>query len=641
MPTTVAATAAVPPRRRRRLVTAAVIDALEPRRLLAATFTVTNTNNAGAGSFRQALLNEESAAGEGASILFNIPGTGTRIITLTSPLPAITKQVTITGPLDSNNNPLVELTGNLSAGVPNGLVFRRGTTTTTTSTVTGLCIERFANDGVEILGRGRVNLSRCRIGTDPSGRLAHGNGRDGVNINSGGSTLGWQIGSGNVISGNGRNGVTLAGGTAAVGNNIVGNFIGTDITGATAIANRGDGVLISGGSNYLVGGNVGPWGNTIAFNAGHGVNIQGGAGTVGCDVIGNSIFSNGRLGINLGPGDGVTPNDTGDGDTGVNGQQNFPVISMATLDGGTVTIRFTLNSRPNARYLIQLFASPAADVSGFGEGKRYIGGIEATSDALGNISFSFLKTGLTAGQVITATATSEPAAAASTAVFSTSEFSKAVPITALGSVAGNVFNDVNADGAKNGTDTALANWKVWLDTDRDGVLDPTERTAITDSAGNYKFTGLWPGSYRIREVMPAGWRRTTPKYGYPELNVAAGQNITGYNFGNTQRVLISGTVFNDLNANGKKDSGEAGLSVWRVFIDSDNDGTWDSTEKSVQTDGSGNFSFTTLPAGTYRLRVVQQSGWKRTTPTLNGGSLVITLGSGGTSTGNLFGEKTV
>jgi hypothetical protein len=57
----------------------------------------------------------------------------------------------------------------------------------------------------------------------------------------------------------------------------------------------------------------------------------------------------------------------------------------------------------------------------------------------------------------------------------------------------------------------------------------------------------------------------------------------------------------------------------------------------VLTDSSGNWSFKTLAAGTYKVRVAVQSTWKLTTPTA--GYQSVTLASGASATGRLFGVK--
>jgi uncharacterized delta-60 repeat protein len=210
------------------------------------------------------------------------------------------------------------------------------------------------------------------------------------------------------------------------------------------------------------------------------------------------------------------------------------------------------------------------------------------------------------------------------------------PPPAGGSISGTIFNDLDADGSKDSGEGPLAGWQVFIDADKDGVLDAAETRTTTDAAGNYRFANLAAGAYRVRQVRPSGWRATSPSSGYRDVTLAGGQSVTGRNFANTQTVLISGTLFNDLDGDGAKDSGEAGLSGWRVYIDADNDGVFDSIERSVLTDSSGNYKFNALPAGTYRVREVRQSGWRVTAP--GGGVHTLTLSGGQTATSKRFGN---
>ncbi|MBA3543984.1 MAG: hypothetical protein H0T83_06055, partial [Chthoniobacterales bacterium] len=79
----------------------------------AATFTVTNTDDAGAGSLRQAITDANAMAGVD-TILFDIPGAGQQTITVPSDLPTITETVTIDGGNSGDASNRVELT---AAGV--------------------------------------------------------------------------------------------------------------------------------------------------------------------------------------------------------------------------------------------------------------------------------------------------------------------------------------------------------------------------------------------------------------------------------------------------------------------------------------------------------------------------------------------
>lgn len=93
----------------------------------------------------------------------------------------------------------------------------------------------------------------------------------------------------------------------------------------------------------------------------------------------------------------------------------------------------------------------------------------------------------------------------------------------------------------------------------------------------------------------------------------------------------------DTNANKLKDPGEPGLSGWKVYIDLDTDGTLDSNERSITTDASGNWSFKDLVAGTCKVRVIKKPTFKTTTVS----SFSVTLTSGQTKTGLLFGEQKI
>lgn len=142
--------------------------------------------------------------------------------------------------------------------------------------------------------------------------------------------------------------------------------------------------------------------------------VLGDAAT-GNSTLRNSISDNGSpggLGIELN-NDGVTLNDPRDPDAGPNTLQNFPVITSARA----ARIQGTLNSRPRKTFTVQFFSSPAPNFpTGFGEGETFLGEKRVTTNRRGKASFSFTTT-LSAGQVVTATATN--------AGGSTSEFSQA------------------------------------------------------------------------------------------------------------------------------------------------------------------------------------------------------------------------
>src|SRR5207245_8128746 len=93
---------------------------------------------------------------------------------------------------------------------------------------------------------------------------------------------------------------------------------------------------------------------------------------------------------------------------------------------------------------------------------------------------------------------------------------------------GTVFNDGNANGTQDTGELGRQGFTVWLDTNMDGILDSGETSTTSDSSGNFQFDRLDPGTYLLRVLTQAGFKRTT----------AAGVSVTL-----TDGQIASGVLF--------------------------------------------------------------------------------------------------
>jgi uncharacterized protein (TIGR03118 family) len=121
-----------------------------------------------------------------------------------------------------------------------------------------------------------------------------------------------------------------------------------------------------------------------------------------------------------------------------------------------------------------------------------------------------------------------PGTAASTAT-STAQIAQ-TQATAT-SIAGTVFNDLNDNGVLDTGEQGLSARTVFLDENGTGQPNGANPTTTTDSNGNYSFTGLTPGTYTVREVLPTGAQLTTPTR---TVTVTLVTPATGVNLGNLQ-----------------------------------------------------------------------------------------------------------
>jgi CSLREA domain-containing protein len=243
------------------------------------------------------------------------------------------------------------------------------------------------------------------LGTDVTGTKAVGNAQGGVVVaGSAGNMIGGAaIGAGNVISANGFEGVGLL--LGATGSIVEGNRIGTDVTGTMLLGNPLRGVFIADASDNRIGGTDPGAGNLIAGNGTYGVLLRTNTtDPIGNQILGNSIFANGDLGIAL-DNDGPDTNDAGDGDAGQNNHQNYPVLDTPMFAGGS-SVSGTLGSTPGRTYRIEVFGNTECDPSLYGEGKTFLGAVTTgMTDGSGHVAF-VVDFGQTIGATaLTATAT--------------------------------------------------------------------------------------------------------------------------------------------------------------------------------------------------------------------------------------------
>lgn len=306
--------------------------------LFAATFTVSNKNDSGSGSFRQAILDANATAGTD-SINFQIIGLPPFTISPTTALPPITESVLIDATTQNgfNGQPLVELNG-ANAGANSGLRLLAGG-----CTVRGLVINRFGLHGIEINGPGTNTIRGNYIGTDTAGITKQPNAQSGISINA--SAVGNVIGGTssadrNLISGNGDAGIYLLGSSSNV---IQGNYIGCNASGSGRLGNANNGITCYSAAGNQIGGSAVGARNLLSGNTGSGIYcylpgadnnaLQG--NYIGADVSGLLSVSNSADGITIQGGRGNLIGGTNSGEGNLISGNGQAGISLSSINNGT------------------------------------------------------------------------------------------------------------------------------------------------------------------------------------------------------------------------------------------------------------------------------------------------------------------
>jgi hypothetical protein len=371
---------------------------------------VCDVDGAGTCTLRAAITEANSLAGLD-TINFSIPGNPT--IVLSAPLTNINEIVVIDGltqPASSCQTPQVEIDGSAMPGVAND-VFRVNSGAAGT-TIRGLALSKFKSNGIGIDVFANAVLIECnRLGIDRSGTIAN-QVRAGTLLalanGTTASTVGG-IGRGNMFGGNAGTPLFLGG----TGHLVLGNSFDLDINGAylpfplgsTNGTVRAQSILVAGPGN-TIGGTANGAGNRLRTGGWTGIHVPPGPFPfyTGNQIRGNSINQEPGVVQTAASAPFMLPIDLGDliffpptqptvnfnhqgVVTGPNRYQNYPVITVAAVTGGTTRVVGTLDGIPGRSYGIDVFSTPTCHPSGFGGGGTYLGEIVTVAGANGVASF--------------------------------------------------------------------------------------------------------------------------------------------------------------------------------------------------------------------------------------------------------------
>lgn len=236
-------------------------------------------------TLRAAIQEAEHQPGANA-IIFNIPGGGIQTITPSSALPQMNQQVSIDATTQPGytDSPVIVLNGSNTVN-QYGLRLAGGD-----SVVRGMSVVNF-KEGIglsgEGSGKGRNQVTANYIGLYPNGAPGTTPRQQyGVTVVNGGKNNrigGTSVEDRNVISGN-ITGISIV--TGSTDNQVLGNYIGTNLQGNSQVPNT-NGIEISNSNNNQIGLEMDNGGNLISGNEEKGISITDGSS--GNKITGNQI----------------------------------------------------------------------------------------------------------------------------------------------------------------------------------------------------------------------------------------------------------------------------------------------------------------------------------------------------------------
>ena len=183
-------------------------------------------------------------------------------------------------------------------------------------------------------------------------------------------------------------------------------------------------------------------------------------------------------------------------------------------------------------------------------------------------------------------------------------------------IGGTLFRDSDASYSKSDTEDRFSGVTIaLLDADGNPILDKDGKpvTTVTDADGNYQFTGLPKGTYRVSIVDPnagdlAGLTNTQAYKGRGATLATvtiSDASVQGVDFGFVKPATIGDRVWNDQDHNGV-DNGEPGVPGVTVIL---KDASGNEVARTT-TDANGNYRFEGLLPGTYSVSIEVPAGYE-------------------------------
>ncbi len=179
-----------------------------------------------------------------------------------------------------------------------------------------------------------------------------------------------------------------------------------------------------------------------------------------------------------------------------------------------------------------------------------------------------------------------------------------------GVISGMMYEDLDGNGVRSEEEPPAAEALVSLS----GQI---ERTMYTDLEGEFKFTGLDSGNYTVSDIRPGGVP-TSPSGGYA-LFLGVNDTVSNLVFGDYfPWNSIAGSIFNDEDEDGSRETGEEPLGGWTVEISGAI-----TRHATTATDSLGWFIFLLVDRGPSLVNIRPPAGWEQNSPVLQQGYEII------------------